>query len=146
MGLSIGSMVGIAKGVIGSIRSGKFSPSGMMRMAKLAMIDSEVGEPQRSEFYFTNVETEEELRLCMSPERVKGRRGKVANRLCLSDAGVVRSCRRGSCRRRPLHTPDILGGKRHMASVRPSPDPCRFRFQMGEAIAKLGRAVRSAAR
>ena len=90
MGLSIGSMVGIAKGVIGSIRSGKFSPSGMMRMAKLAMIDSEVGEPQRSEFYFTNVETEEELRLCMSPERVKVNTGTTFRTYNIVERGEVK--------------------------------------------------------
>lgn len=47
----------------------KFTPSEIARQAKLAVIDGE-GQVTRSNVYFTNVETDEEVQLCMTPEKI----------------------------------------------------------------------------
>ena len=43
--------------------------SGLARSAKLGIIDAQ-GTISRSEIYFTNIETEEEVRLSMTPEKI----------------------------------------------------------------------------
>ena len=76
MGFNLGGAVktglnvlGMAKG-IGKLAKMAKSPSALAHFAKCQIIDME-GEVKRSEFYLTNLDPEEELRFCMTPEKVK---------------------------------------------------------------------------
>lgn len=55
--------------VVKGIKSGKFSLLDMRDEMRKNLIDSE-GGVSRSEFYMRNLDTSEELRLCMTPEKV----------------------------------------------------------------------------
>ena len=62
--------------------------AGLARAAKLGIIDAQ-GKVTRSEIYFTNVETEEEVHLSMTPEKSSGQDGGFIQEL--SNRGSRRS-------------------------------------------------------
>ena len=63
--------------------------SGLARAAKLGLIDSE-GRVTRSEFYLTNLETEEEIQLCMIPESVKVKTGASFRSYNIVERGEIK--------------------------------------------------------
>lgn len=63
--------------------------AGLARAAKLALIDS-VGVMSRAEFYLTNLETSEELQLCMTPESIRVRTGASFRSYSIVERGEVK--------------------------------------------------------
>lgn len=70
LGGALGSAIGGALG--GILGGGKFSMSNMVRMLKKSLIEAE-GAVTKSDFYLTNIETDEKVTLCMIPEEVRVR-------------------------------------------------------------------------
>lgn len=66
-GLS-GALSGIS-GAMSGLLGGKFSISQTFRDMKLEIVDAE-GTVERAEVYFTNIETKEEVKLAMTPEKI----------------------------------------------------------------------------
>ena len=67
----------------------KLPLAGLARAAKLGLIDSE-GRVTRSEFYLTNLETEEEIQLCMIPESVKVKTGASFRSYSIVERGEIK--------------------------------------------------------
>lgn len=63
--------------------------AGLARAAKLGLIDSE-GRVIRSEFYLTNLETEEEIQLCQIPEAVKVKTGASFRSYNIVERGEIK--------------------------------------------------------
>lgn len=80
-------MIGKILSIAGALRKGQLSV--IFREMKLALVDME-GSVSRSDIYFTNIETEEKVQLCMTPEKIDVRTGAKFRSYNIVESGEVK--------------------------------------------------------